>query len=295
MAHDHSNCPKSSTQNVKTAFVLNFLFTIIEFVGGIYCNSVAVLADAVHDLGDTISLGLSWYMEGVSGRKRDGSFSYGYRRFSLLSALVNCIVLITGSVFILVEAVPRLLDPQPIYVPGVFFLAILGVLFNGMAALRLKQGHTLNEKVVMWHLLEDLFGWIVILIMSVIMHFWNLPILDPIFSVLFSLVILFNVIRNLKTTLAVFLQSIPDSLDLSLIEGELRDMEGVEDLHDLHVWSLDGAYHVFTLHLVVGAQYPDREIPELKRQIKRYLMEKDIQHVTLEVERAGDPCDLKHC
>ena len=256
---------------------------------------MAVLADAIHDLGDTIALGMSWYMEGVSHKKRDQSFSYGYKRFSLLSALINCVVLITGSIFILIESVPRIFAPEAIYIPGVFGLALLGIFFNGIAALRLKQGKTLNEKVVMWHLLEDLFGWIAILLMCVIMFFWELPVLDPLFSVFFSLVILVNVIRNLKTTLSVFLQSIPDSLDLKAIEIELRALEGVEDLHDLHVWSLDGSYHVFTLHLVVAKQCLESEIPRLKIQAKQILMERDVQHVTLEVERAGEPCDLKNC
>ena len=147
----------------------------------------------------------------------------------------------------------------------------------------------------MWHLLEDVIGWIMILVMSVIMYFWHLPILDPIFSIAFSLFILFNVLKNLKATLAVFLQSIPTNIDLIRIEQDLIGMEGIQDLHDLHVWSMDGAYHVFTLHVVIGNDYPEDKIPSLKGQIKGYLMANNVQHVTLELEREGDHCELKNC
>ena len=148
-------------------------------------------------------------------------FRSGYKRFSLLSALVNCIVLITGSLLVLFEALPRVFSPESVHLPGVFILSILGILFNGIAFMRLKRGETLNEKLAMWHLLEDVIGWIMILVMSVIMYFWHLPILDPIFSIAFSLFILFNVLKNLKATLAVFLQSIPTNIDLIRIEQDL--------------------------------------------------------------------------
>ena len=295
MSHDHSHCSRTSTENVKLAFFLNLLFTLIEFVGGLWCNSMAVLADAIHDLGDTIALGFSWYMERISDRKRDGNFSYGYRRFSLLSALVNCIVLISGSILVLIEAIPRILRPESVNVPGVFLLSILGILFNGVAFWRLKRGETLNEKLVTWHLLEDVLGWTMILVMTITMHFFDVPILDPIFSILFSLFILFNVLKNLRTTLAVFLQSIPTNIDLTEIESDLRKMEGVQDLHDLHVWSMDGAYHVFTLHVVIGNEFPQENIPGLKTKVKNYLIDKNVQHVTLEMEREGDHCELKNC
>jgi len=278
------------------AFFLNLGFTLIELVGGVLTNSMAILADALHDLGDCIGLGLSWYMQKVSTRRRDENFSYGYGRFSLLSALINSIVLITGSLLIILISIPRVLDPEPVQAEGMFYLALLGVLVNGIGFLKLHYSESsLNERVVKWHLLEDVLGWIVVLVLSIVLRFWDFPILDPLFSLGFSIFILINVFRHLKTSLSVFLQSIPDNIDMDAIEAEVKALDGVLDVHDTHLWSLDGSYHVFTIHIVVSRELKEAQQVTLKASVKSLLLEKDIQHVTLEIEREGETCDLLHC
>lgn len=177
MSHHHA------TSNIKVAFFLNLSFTLLEIVGGIWINSVAILFDAVHDLGDSMALGLSWYFANVSQKKRDSHFSYGYKRFSLLGALISSFILLVGSILILFEAIPRLIHPETVHVNGMIFLAIWGVLVNGAAVLKLRGGETQNERVVRLHLLEDVFGWIAVLIVGIVMLFVNLPILVPILSV----------------------------------------------------------------------------------------------------------------
>jgi len=176
--HDHSH---GSGKNLAWAFLLNISFCVIELIGGLLTNSIAILSDALHDFGDSISLGLAWYFQKISKRKPDSRYTYGYKRFSTLSALVNCLVLLTGSGFILYESIKRILNPIESNAQGMFVLAVVGVLVNGAAVVRLKKGDSLNEKVVSLHLLEDVLGWVAVLIGSIVMMFVDVPVWIPFF------------------------------------------------------------------------------------------------------------------
>ncbi len=270
-------------------------FTVIEIVGGLLTNSVAILSDALHDLGDSLSLGLSWYLDRVSKQKRDELYTYGYRRFSLLGAFINSAVLVVGSGVILVEAVPRLFNPETPHVEGMIGLAVLGILFNGVAVLRLKAGKTMNEKVAAWHLLEDVLGWVAILLVSVTMLFWNMPVLDPLFSVAFTLFILYNVVKNFRQTTKIFLQAKPDEMDAQKLEQELLMVEGVRSLHDIHVWSMDGEYYVMTVHAVVDDGVTNEEILDIKSRAREACGRLGVAHVTIEIEYESEICALKDC
>jgi len=294
LSHSHNHIHTSSS-NIKLAFFLNLAFTIIEIIGGFLTNSVAILSDALHDLGDSISLGLAWRLENVSQRKRDEKYTYGYRRFSLLGAFINGSVLIIGSIVILSVAIPRLLQPETPKVEGMIGLAILGILFNGMAAIRLKRGKTLNEKVVSWHLWEDVIGWVGILLIGTIMLFWNLPILDPLFSIAFTLFILYNVVKNFQKTIQIFLQAKPGEMNTQKLQEEITKIPGVMSVHDLHVWSMDGAYYVLTIHVVVEDQMPHQNILEIKQQVRETCRQMDIEHVTIEMEQESEKCALENC
>jgi len=195
--HDHSHHKDESASRIAMAFFLNVGFTIIEFIGGWLTNSTAIMADAVHDLGDSLSIGSAWFLNRLGRKSADTEFTYGYRRLSLFGALINGLVLIAGSLWVLGEAIPRLANPVMPVTEGMLALAILGVTVNGIAAYRLSKGNTLNEKVLNWHLLEDVLGWVAVLIISIVLQFADWPILDPLLSVGFTLFILFNVCRNL--------------------------------------------------------------------------------------------------
>ncbi|MEQ9231618.1 MAG: cation diffusion facilitator family transporter, partial [Cyclobacteriaceae bacterium] len=142
MGHHHP------TKNIRVAFFLNLGFALIELVGGLLTNSVAILSDALHDLGDSLTLGASWYFAKLSTKERDKEFSYGYKRFSVLGALISSVVLLIGSIFIIVETIPRLLNPVQPDTGGMIILGIIGVVVNGIAALKLSHGHSLNEQAV---------------------------------------------------------------------------------------------------------------------------------------------------
>lgn len=293
--HHHQHGHHGAIGNLKVAFFLNLGFTILEIFGGIFTNSIAILSDALHDFGDSLALGLAWYLEKVAARESDRAYSYGYKRFSVLGAFINSVVLIVGAIYILQTAIPRLIHPEVSNAPGMIVFAIIGIAVNGAAALRLQRGATLNERVVALHLLEDVLGWVAILVGSVIMLFADVPILDPILSIGIMVYVLMNVLRNLGRSFRIFLQGTPSQLVPAEIESKLRAVENVEDLHDLHLWTLDGEYNVATLHVVVAGPLTLAETEMIKVRVRGRLKELLIEHATIEIEDQGTDCELGEC
>lgn len=289
MSHDHHHHDHASG-NIRTAFFLNLGFAIVEIIGGLYTNSVAILSDALHDFGDSLSLGVSWYFSKVATKKNDEEYSYGYKRFSLLGAIISSIVLLTGSVFIIREAIPRLLNPVQPDTAGMIVLGIVGVLINGLAAFRLSKGHSINEKVVYLHLIEDVLGWVAVLIGATVMHFTDLPIIDPVLSVLIALFILYNVFKNLRHSFKIILQGTPQDLNLEKIHEAIMNVSGVDNFHDCHTWTMDGEYHVLSIHLIV--QDMDMgSLEKIKKEVKDKLKTLGVDHSTIEFEQEGADCD----
>ena len=290
-SHHHSHVDSGmSSARIGWVFLLNFSFTIIEFIGGMLTNSTAIMADAVHDLGDSLSLGLAWLLSRLSGRQATDKFSYGYQRLSLFGALINGVVLVIGSAWILNESIPRLFEPQMPDAAGMIGFAILGVVVNGYAAYKLSKGKSLNERVLNWHLMEDVLGWVAVLLIAIILHFVHWPVLDPLLSIVFTLFILFNVFRTLKETVNLFLQGVPDEALRIEIESQLLALEEVEELHHLHLWSLDGEKHVLTAHLVVTSLLSLEQQQALKKQIAKCLARFSLEHTTIELEFADEVC-----
>lgn len=282
--------------NLKTAFFLNVSFTLIELIGGLYTNSVAILSDAIHDLGDSIAIGSSLWMEKLSNKGRTTSFTYGYKRFSPLAALISSGILLGGSIMILFHALPRLLDPQPVHASGMFWMAILGVGFNGLAVLKLKRSHnSVNQRAVMLHLMEDALGWIAVLIGSVIISFTDWFWIDPLLSILIAGFIIFNATRTLRDVLKIFLQVAPPGVDQNRIVNELQDLPHVEGVHDFHSWTLDGNTNVATMHLVVDESATVEDQRELRQAALRVLGKHNIHHPTLHLEDRNENCALVDC
>lgn len=294
-SHDHHHHHNHAEGNIKVAFFLNLAFTIIEIVGGILTNSLAILSDALHDLGDSFSLGLSWYFQKLSKKGRTDSFSFGYKRFSLLGAIINSIILVVGSIIILSKAIPQIFNPQEVHVQGMFYLAILGIVVNGAAVLKLRKGSSMNERVVSLHLLEDVLGWVAVLIGSVVMMYFDAPFIDPLLSVFISLYVLYNVYKNLRKSMLIILQGIPEEVSIQGIREKLKSIQAITDVHDCHVWSMDGNYNVLTIHLVLDMDYQLSEQVALKQQIKQLLKTESINHVTIEFENQDEHCELVDC
>lgn len=290
MSHDHSH--SNSGKNLKLAFFLNLAFTVLEFIGGIYVNSIAIVSDAVHDLGDSLSLGTSWYLDKKSKKKSSSTFSFGYRRFSLLGALINSLVLIVGSIYVISEAVGRLFEPEPSNADGMIIFAIIGVTVNGFAAYKLSGGKTMNEKVVSWHLLEDVLGWMAVLVVAIVLKFEDIYYLDPALSLLITMYILWNVVKRLKETLFIFLQGVPREIDLDEIQNRLLEIPKVASMHHTHVWSLEGENHVFTAHIKLQNIIEFNEILAVKKEVKNILKEYSFEHYTIETELDDETCEL---
>ncbi|GAB4424913.1 MAG: cation diffusion facilitator family transporter [Turneriella sp.] len=274
--HDHAS------KNLLLALVLNLGFAIVELVGGLYTNSVAILSDALHDFGDSLSLGVAWYLQRISGKPRDEYYSYGYRRFSLLGALVVSSVLLIGVALVIRESIERLLHPEAANVKGMLLLALLGVAVNGFAALRVKKGTSLNERAVYLHLLEDALGWIAVLIGGVFMYFYQLPWLDPLLSLAIAGFILFNVFKNLRSVVRILLMEVPGHVRLPEFEAAVRRIKEVKEIDDLHVWTLDGQNHVLTMQVIVSDRLGFSALRKIKQQVRTLAQAQGIRHSTIE-------------
>ena len=293
MGHNHSHSHQI-TKNIRLAFLLNFSFAILEIFGGLYTNSLAIISDAVHDLGDSLSLGMAWYLENSSYKQSDSAFSYGYRRLSALAALINTLILFIGSIFVIVRAIPRVIDPELTDAKGMIFFAVVGVAVNGLAMLRLAKTSSYNAKVVAWHLLEDALGWVAVLIVSVVLLFTDFYILDPILSILIAAYILYNAIANLRQNLRLFLQAVPENIDLQQLEKSILALNRVQSLHHTHVWSLDGEHHVLTTHVVVEENTTRAEILSIKSTVQHLGKDLNLEHITVEIEYQNEHCNMRH-
>ena len=247
----------SAKKNIRFVFFLNVAFTLLEFIGGYLINSVAIMSDAIHDLGDSISLGTAWYLEKKAEKPANPKYPYGYKRFSLLGAFINGVVLVLGSICIIYEAVARIIEPEPIHATGMVAFGVLGIVVNGWAVLKLKTGKTLNEKVLSWHLLEDVLGWVAILLVGIVLHFYNLPVLDAILSILITTFILFNTLKRTVEAVHLFLQGTPHNLHINKLKEEIENVSGVSNVLHLNAWSLDGESHV--IEVEIHADFSNQE------------------------------------
>lgn len=286
--HKHNH----KESNIKIVILLNVTFTIIELIGGLWTNSLAILSDALHDFGDSLALITSWLGERFSQKPADKKKTYGYKRYSLFSALFAATVLVTGSLFILGETLPRLNNPEHVDSTGMMGLAVLGIFFNGLAFFRLKKGQSLNEKVLSWHLMEDVLGWVVILIGSIIIYFWDNHYIDPIMTIGFTLFILWGVVKNIREAFNILLQGVPASIDIDELKKDICTIKGVEDIHDIHIWSLEGETHLMTAHIVIDA-FDNIETKKIRSNIDQALTKFKIRHSTIEFELQSH-CSTNH-
>jgi cobalt-zinc-cadmium efflux system protein len=273
-----------TSNNLKAAFFINLLFTVIEIIGGILTNSIAIMSDAIHDLGDTLSLGVSWGFERISKKQPDDKYTFGYDRFSLLGGIVSSLVLFGGTIFILTETIPRLFDPQNVDPLGMLGLSVLGVLFNVLAYLKVHSGSSLNEKAVSLHLLEDVFGWLAIMIGSIFILAFGWMFIDPLLSIIIAIYIFVHVLRIFKDILDVLLQKVPSKIDIQTIEKGIGSIEGIIKVYHTHVWSLEGSKIMLSTHIVMPSSTEPNTLMEIKHNVREYLKNEGISHVTIECE-----------
>ncbi len=287
---------KDKNDNIKLAFFLNAGFALLELIGGFLANSVSVLSDAIHDFGDALSIALSWFLNKKSQKQANEKYTYGYLRFSVLGAFINTFILSVGCIIMLSNAIPRLVNPEEVNYKGMMILAIIGVLVNSIAAYKTAKGKSISEKVVSLHLIEDILAWASVLLCSILMRIFNLPILDPILSILISLFILFNVAKNMKKIFEVFLQKAPSDINLDKIISDVKKQsDKILDIHHIHLWSLDGINNCVSLHMLLGDEISIEEIPKLKQIVRNEFEKNSVEHVTIEIELKSENCTEVNC
>ncbi|MBO4292896.1 MAG: cation transporter [Clostridia bacterium] len=276
-------------KNILIAFILNLSFSIFEFFGGFFTNSVAILSDSIHDLGDALSIGISYFLERKSKKKADKKYTYGYIRYSVLGGVITTTILLIGSILVIIGAVERIINPVDVNYNGMIIFAVVGVALNFLAAYVTREGDSINQKSVNLHMLEDVLGWVVVLIGAIIMNFTDIKIIDPIMSIGVAIFILFSSLRNLKKVLDIFLEKTPNDVDIDELKEHLLKIKDVEDIHHIHVWSIDGFNNYATMHIVTKSQ----DVKNVKKEIREELTEHNICHAILETE--DEVCEDVEC
>lgn len=277
-------------KNILIAFILNLAFSIFEFIGGIFTGSVAIISDAIHDIGDATSIGAAFFLEKKSKKQPDEKYTYGYARYSVLGSVLTTMILLFGSVMVIYNAILRIINPVEINYDGMIIFAIVGVCVNFGAALLTRDGDSLNQRAVNLHMLEDVLGWIVVLVGAIVMRFTDFYVIDPLMSIGVAIFIFVNALKNLNEILVLFLEKTPNDINIGEIREHVCEVEGVIRVHHVHVWSMDGHNNYATMHVVISG---DAHI--IKDKIRDELREHGIGHVTLEVEAEGEHCHEEHC
>lgn len=277
-------------KNILIAFILNLAFSIFEFFGGIYTGSVAIMSDAVHDIGDAASIGFSFFLEKKSKKQPDEKYTYGYSRYSVIGSVITTLILLVGSAFVIINAIGRIINPTEINYDGMIIFAIVGVCVNLFAAFFTREGGSLNQRAVNLHMIEDVLGWAVVLIGAIVMRFTDISILDPLMSIGVAAFILINAIKGLGEALDLFLEKTPHGIEIDEICEHISEIDGVIDVHHVHVWSMDGQNNYATMHIVTNGHAHD-----IKDKVRAELREHGIGHATLELEAEGEHCHEEHC
>ncbi len=273
---------KKAGENLAFVFFMNLAFNIIVIVGGLATNSMAILADCIHDLADTISIALAWVLEHVAQKDSTDKYSYGYQRFSILGAVIISIFVIVMAFVILSEAIPRLFHPEGVDAGGMLIFAIIGIIFKSISVYRLHDGETFNEKAILFHQLGDVFEWVAILILSLVLMFWDgAPYLDPFVSIGIALWLIFNLGRNLIKSFQVLLQKTPDNFDVGGFKTQILAIEGVNAIDDFHIWSLDGIDSVMTLKVDVDF---GKDVEKIKKEIYTISNKYHVVDITIELD-----------
>lgn len=277
-------------KSILIAFILNLAFSVFEFIGGLFTHSIAIISDSIHDIGDAASIGISFFLERKSKKRPNEKYTYGYTRFSVLGSTITTLILLFGSAIVIYNAVARIISPVEINYNGMIIFAIVGVCVNFIAAFFTREGNSLNQKAVNLHMLEDVLGWVVVLLGAIVMSFTNFYIIDPLMSIGVAIFILINAIKNLTQVLAVFLEKTPNDIRICHIKKNICEIDGVLDVHHIHVWSIDGQNNSATMHIVANTSTAD-----IKKAIRHRLKELKIAHVTLEFESEGKHCNERSC
>ena len=279
-----------SEKNILIAFILNLSFSVFEFLGGILTGSVAILSDAVHDIGDAVSIGIAFALEKKSKRPPDEKYTYGYIGYSIVGSLITTFILFLGSIAVIYNAIERIIFPNAINYDGMIIFAVIGVTINLIAAIITRGDSSLNQKAINLHMIEDVLGWIIVLIGAIVMRFTDFCILDSLMSIGVALFILTHALKSIFEALGLLLYKTPKDIDIADLKKHLREIDGVLDVHHIHVWSIDTHNNYATMHVVVTG-----DAHKIKENLRKELSNRNITHSTFEFEEKDEHCHNKYC
>ena len=271
----------SSKTSIWLAFFLNLSYAIVEFIAGGIFGSSAVLADSVHDLGDALAIGISALLETISNREEDRQYTLGYKRFSLLGAMLTAVILMIGSVLVILENITKIAHPQPVNEKGILWLGIIAVAINVLASLVVRKGKTKNESILSLHFLEDTLGWLAVILMAIILKFTDWYILDPLLSLVISIFILTKAIPRFWSALKIFLDAVPEGVDIKKVKNDLEQLDNVASVNQLNLWTMDGLEKNAIIHVCLK-RIEDMEAS--KTAIRHYLKDIGFHNITIEVD-----------
>ena len=263
------------------AFFLNLTYAIVEFIAGGVFGSSAVLADSVHDLGDAIAIGISAFLESISNREEDSHYTLGYKRFSLLGAMITAVILMTGSVLVILENIAKIFHPQSVNDEGIFWLGIIAITINVLASLVIRKGQTKNESILSLHFLEDTLGWVAVILMAIVLRFTDWYILDPLLSLAISFFILSKALPRFWSTLKIFLDAVPEGVDIQKIKTDLAELDHVASVNQLNLWTMDGLEKNAIVHVCLKEM---EHMETCKESIRIFLKDCGFQNITIEVD-----------
>ena len=281
-SHLHDFEYHKATENISFAFFLNIIFMVVVAIGAVFTNSMAILADLLHSLSDTFALGFSWFFQRFSEKEEDNDFTYGYRRFSLLGAIITSSIVIIGSFLILVESVSRLFTPIEPHAYGMVVVAIFAIFLKILSICKIRGGKTLNERAVSIHLIGDLMGWVALLIVGGILIFFNIPILDVLLSIAITIWMIYNLAKTLFYSFKILLLQAPENVNQEKLKKDILSVEGIDDIIKFYLWSLDSEKNILTVKISLKDDLKVSDTENIKENINNLCSLQGIEDINIE-------------
>lgn len=285
--HHHDHTQGANKKALTISLILIASFMIVEVIGGVLTNSLALLSDAGHMLSDAISLAVALAAFKMGEKAADSARTFGYRRFEILAAVFNGVTLIVIAVFIIAEAAGRFVNPPEVATTGMLIIAFLGLVINIVVAKILMSGDThdnLNMKGALLHVIGDLLGSVAAIVAALSIMFFGWGFMDPLASVIVAILIAVSGFRILRQSLNVLMEGVPENIDVDTIINTINNIEGVEDAHHLHVWSISSGMNALSVHVVVNGTLNVHETQKIIHRIEEQMKHENIEHVTVQVE-----------
>jgi cobalt-zinc-cadmium efflux system protein len=298
--HGHSHGQVTELKSVNTAFILgiilNLAFVAIEAVVGLVIHSLSLLSDAGHNLADVASLGLSLFAYRMMKVKSNTTYTYGYKKTTVLVALLNGGILLISIGAILYESVHRLILPEPLPGRTISIVAAIGILINTITALLFfrNRENDLNIKGAFLHLMSDAVVSAALVVGGVIIIYTKWYWIDPLLGILVAVVIVFSTWSLLRDSLRLSLDAVPQGIDLREVQAAIEKISGVRNFHHIHIWALSTTENALTGHVVLKSEIGIEEQEKIKKEIKHLLLHYKIQHATLETETEMLACEPQH-